>query len=67
MAMSKANTLVTVEYAPTKSVIATVNDLLIHGTAGEEADRFLNIEVADMLVHLDHMQDEGSRRVFPLR
>ncbi len=62
MAMSRANTLVTVEHAPTKPDIATVDDLLIHGIAGEKPDRFLNIEVADIPVHLDHLRDEGLKR-----
>ncbi len=62
MVMSKANILVTVERAPTKPVIVTFDELLIHGTAGEKLDRFLNIEVADILVHLDHLRDKGLKR-----
>ncbi|KAK0449858.1 Sec63 Brl domain-containing protein [Desarmillaria tabescens] len=70
-AMSKPAYLAIVEYAPTKPVIVfvpsrkqcrlTVDDLLIHCAADDKPDRFLNVEVADIQVHLDHLRDEGLK------
>ncbi|KAG7448800.1 Sec63-domain-containing protein [Guyanagaster necrorhizus] len=71
IAMSKPAYLAIVEYAPTKPVIVfvpsrkqcrlTVDDLLIHCAADDKPDRFLNVEVADIQVHLDHLRDEGLK------
>ncbi|KAK0436334.1 P-loop containing nucleoside triphosphate hydrolase protein [Desarmillaria tabescens] len=73
IAMSKPAYLAIVEYAPTKLVIVfvpsqkqcrlTVDDLLIHCAADDKPDRFLNIEVADIQVHLDHLRDEGLKEM----
>ncbi|KAK0203464.1 putative RNA helicase [Desarmillaria ectypa] len=71
IAMSKPAYLAIVEYAPTKPVIVfvpsrkqcrlTVDDLLIHCAADDKPDRFLNVEVADIQIHLDHLRDEGLK------
>ncbi|KAK0192909.1 putative RNA helicase [Armillaria mellea] len=71
IAMSKPAYLAIVEYAPTKPAIIfvpsrkqcrlTVDDLLIHCAADDKPDRFLNVEVADIQVHLDHLRDEGLK------
>ncbi|KAK0458868.1 uncharacterized protein EV420DRAFT_1763934 [Desarmillaria tabescens] len=60
-----------VEYASGKPVIdiipsqrqrrLTINLLLIHCAADDKADGFLNVEVTDIPVHLDHLQDEGLK------
>ncbi|KAF8555606.1 Sec63-domain-containing protein [Imleria badia] len=69
IAMSKPAYLAIVEYAPTKPVIVfvssrrqcrlTVDDLLLHCTADNDPDQFLNIEEADLQPHLDHISDQG--------
>ena len=69
IAMSKPAYLAIVEYAPTKPVIVfvssrrqcrmTVDDLLLHCTADNDPDRFLNIDEADLQPHLDHISDKG--------
>lgn len=69
IAMSKPAYLAVVEYSPTKPVIIfvpsrrqcrlTVDDLLIHCSADEKPDRFLNIELEDLQPHLDHLNDKG--------
>ncbi|KIK97275.1 hypothetical protein PAXRUDRAFT_825079 [Paxillus rubicundulus Ve08.2h10] len=69
IAMSKPAYLAIVEYAPAKPVIAfvssrrqcrlTVDDLLVHCSADDDPDRFLNIEEADLQPHLDHLNDKG--------
>ncbi|KIJ15196.1 hypothetical protein PAXINDRAFT_169339 [Paxillus involutus ATCC 200175] len=69
IAMSKPAYLAVIEYAPTKPVIAfvssrrqcrlTVDDLLVHCSADDNPDRFLNIEEADLQPHLDHLNDQG--------
>lgn len=69
IAMSKPAYLAIVEYAPTKPVIVfvssrrqcrlTVDDLLLHCTADNDPDRFLNIDEADLQPHLDHVSDKG--------
>ena len=67
--MSKPAYLVIVEHSPTKHVIVfvpsrrqcrlTVDDLLTHCAADNKPDRFLNIELADLQPHLDHVSDAG--------
>ncbi|KAH7919595.1 Sec63-domain-containing protein [Leucogyrophana mollusca] len=69
IAMSKPAYLAIVEYSPTKPVIIfvpsrrqcrmTVDDVLAHCAADEKPDRFLNIEIADLQPHLDHISDKG--------
>lgn len=69
IAMSKPAYLAVVEYAPTKPVVVfvssrrqcrlTVDDLLLHCTADDDPDRFLNIDGADLQPHLDHISDNG--------
>ncbi|KAG9310011.1 putative RNA helicase [Chiua virens] len=69
IAMSKPAYLAIVEYAPTKPVIMfvssrrqcrmTVDDILLHCTADENPDRFLNIDEKDLQPHLDHISDKG--------
>ncbi|KAF9066554.1 Sec63 Brl domain-containing protein [Rhodocollybia butyracea] len=71
LAMSKPAYLAITEYAPTKPVIVfvpsrkqcrlTVDDLLAHCAAADEPDRFLNVELEDLQVHLDHLSDEGLK------
>lgn len=67
IAMSKPAYLSILEYAPTKPVIIfvpsrkqckmTADDLLLHCSADDNEDRFLNIELADLQPHLDHVSD----------
>ncbi|THH20310.1 hypothetical protein EW146_g1011 [Bondarzewia mesenterica] len=67
IAMSKPAYLSIVEYAPTKPVIIfvpsrkqckmTADDLLLHCSADDNDDRFLNIELEDLQPHLDHISD----------
>ncbi|KAG6370880.1 putative RNA helicase [Boletus reticuloceps] len=69
IAMSKPAYLAIVEYAPTKPVIVfvssrrqcrlTVDDLLLHCTADNNADRFLNVDEADLQPHLDRISDKS--------
>lgn len=69
IAMSKPAYLAVLEYSPTKPVIIfvpsrrqcrlTADDILAHCGADEAADRFLNIEEADLQPHLDHLTDTG--------
>lgn len=69
IAMSKPAYLAIVEYAPTKPVLVfvssrrqcrlTVDDLLLHCTADDDPDRFLNVDETDLQPHLDHIRDEG--------
>ncbi|KAG8216298.1 putative RNA helicase [Butyriboletus roseoflavus] len=69
IAMSKPAYLAIVEYAPAKPVIVfvssrrqcrlTVDDLLLHCTADNDPDRFLNIDEAELQRHLDHISDKG--------
>ncbi|KAF5375631.1 hypothetical protein D9757_008508 [Collybiopsis confluens] len=71
LAMSKPAYLAVCEYAPTKPVIVfvpsrkqcrlTVDDLLLHAAAEEQADRFLHVEAEDLEVHLAHLTDEGLK------
>lgn len=71
IAMSKPAYLAIVEYSPTKPAIIfvpsrkqcrlTVDDLLVHCSADDNPNRFLNIEVQDLQVHLDHLSDEGLK------
>ncbi len=71
IAMSKPAYLAIVEHAPTKPVIIfvpsrkqcrlTADDLMIHCTADDKPDRFLNVELADIQPHLDHLRDEGLK------
>ncbi|TFK19384.1 hypothetical protein FA15DRAFT_557462, partial [Coprinopsis marcescibilis] len=35
----------------------TVDDILTHCAADDQPDRFLNIELADLQPHLDHVSD----------
>ncbi|EIW74460.1 Sec63-domain-containing protein [Coniophora puteana RWD-64-598 SS2] len=73
IAMSKPAYLAINEYAPTKPTIVfvpsrrqcrlTVDDLLTHCSADDDADRFLNIELADLQPHLDHVSDKGLAEV----
>ncbi|KAF8415525.1 hypothetical protein L210DRAFT_3397860 [Boletus edulis BED1] len=69
IAMSKPAYLAIVEYAPTKPVIVfvssrrqcclTVDDLLLHCAADNNADRFLNVDEADLQPHLDRISDKS--------
>lgn len=69
IAMSKPAYLSIVEYAPAKPVIVfvssrrqcrlTVDDLLLHCTADNDPDRFLNIAEAELQRHLDYINDKG--------
>ena len=69
IAMAKPAYLAIVEHSPNKPVIAfvhsrkqcqmTVNDILVYCSADGNEDRFLNIEMADLQPHLDHMTDKG--------
>ncbi|KZT07923.1 putative RNA helicase [Laetiporus sulphureus 93-53] len=69
IAMSKPAYLAIVEYSPTKPVIIfvpsrrqcrlTADDILIHCGADDNSNRFLNIEEADLQIHLDHITDQG--------
>ncbi|KAF9237747.1 putative RNA helicase [Melanogaster broomeanus] len=69
IAMSKPAYLAIVEYAPTKPAIVfvssrrqcrmTVDDLLIHCSADDNPDRFLNVEEADLQPHLERLNDQG--------
>ncbi|KZS98066.1 Sec63-domain-containing protein [Sistotremastrum niveocremeum HHB9708] len=69
IAMSKPAYLATIEYSPTKPVImfvpsrkqcsATSTDLLMHCLADGNEDRFLNIDLADLQPHLDHVTDKA--------
>ena len=71
IAMSKPAYLAICEYSPAKPVIIfvpsrkqcrlTVDDLLIHCAADENPDRFLNVELSELEVHLDHLRDEGLK------
>ncbi|KAF9010868.1 Sec63-domain-containing protein [Hymenopellis radicata] len=63
--------LAIVEHAPTKPVVIfvpsrkqcrlTADNLMIHCTADDKPDRFLNVELADIQPHLDHLCDEGLK------
>ncbi|KAF8886795.1 putative RNA helicase [Infundibulicybe gibba] len=69
IAMSKPAYLAIVEYSPAKPVLIfvpsrrqcrlTVDDILTHCSADDKPDRFLNIELADLQPHLDHIHDQG--------
>ena len=69
IAMSKPAYLAIVEHSPTKPVVIfvssrcqcrlTVDDLLVHCGADDNSNRFLNIEEADLQLHLDHISDKG--------
>ena len=69
IAMSKPAYLAIVEYSPTKPVVAfvpsrrqcrlTVDDILTHCTADDKPDRFLNVEMKDLQLHLDHLSDKA--------
>jgi pre-mRNA-splicing helicase BRR2 len=69
IAMSKPAYLAIVEHSPTKPVVIfvpsrrqcrlTVDDLLVHCGADDNSNRFLNIEEADLQLHLDHINDKG--------
>ncbi|KZT38321.1 putative RNA helicase [Sistotremastrum suecicum HHB10207 ss-3] len=69
IAMSKPAYLATIEYSATKPVImfvpsrkqcsATSADLLMHCLADGNEDRFLNIDLADLQPHLDHVTDKA--------
>lgn len=71
IAMSKPAYLAITEYSSSKPVIIfvpsrkqcrlTVDDLLVHCAADDQPDRFLNVEVSDLQVHLDHLSDEGLK------
>ncbi|KAJ7578996.1 putative RNA helicase [Mycena floridula] len=71
IAMSKPAYLAIAEHSPTKPVIIfvpsrkqcrlTVDDLLTHCTADDQADRFLNIELSDLEIHLEHISDAGLK------
>ncbi|KAJ8080649.1 Pre-mRNA-splicing helicase BRR2 [Marasmius tenuissimus] len=71
IAMSKPAYLAICEYSPTKPAIIfvpsrkqcrmTVDDLLVHCAADENPDRFLNVELSDLEVHLNHLRDEGLK------
>jgi len=73
IAMSKPAYIAISEYSPAKPVIVfvpsrrqcvlTVDDLLAHAAAEDKADRFLNIELEDLQVHLDHLHDKGLAEV----
>lgn len=69
IAMSKPAYLAVLEYAPTKPTLIfvpsrkqcklTVDDLLLHCSADDNEDRFLNIELEHLQPHLDHITDKG--------
>jgi pre-mRNA-splicing helicase BRR2 len=69
IAMSKPAYLAIVEHSATKPVIIfvpsrrqcrlTVDDILTHCSADDNADRFLNIELDDLQPHLDHINDKS--------
>lgn len=69
ISMSKPAYLAILEYSPTKPVTIfvpsrrqcrlTADDLLTHCGADDAANRFLNIEEADLQPHLDHLTDTG--------
>lgn len=69
IAMSKPAYLAILEYAPTKPTLIfvpsrkqcklTVDDLLLHCSADDKEDRFLNIELEHLQPHLDHVTDRG--------
>ena len=69
IAMSKPAYLAIVEYSPTKPVIAfvpsrrqcrlTVDDILTHCAADDKPDRFLNLELEELQLHLDHLSDKA--------
>lgn len=69
IAMSKPAYLAIKEYSPAKPVIVfvpsrrqcrlTVDDILTHCAADDQPDMFLNIELADLQPHLDHINDKG--------
>lgn len=69
IAMAKPAYLAIVEHSPNKPVIAfvpsrkqcqsTVDDILTYCAADGNEDRFLNIELADLQPHLDHITDKG--------
>ncbi|KAG7088489.1 hypothetical protein E1B28_012477 [Marasmius oreades] len=71
IAMSKPAYLAITEYSPTKPVIIfvpsrkqcrfTVDDLLVHCAADENPERFLNVGLSDLEVHLNHLRDEGLK------
>ncbi|KAF5370279.1 hypothetical protein D9758_006929 [Tetrapyrgos nigripes] len=71
IAMSKPAYLAISEYASAKPTIIfvpsrkqcrlTVDDLLTHCAADEQPDRFLNVDLSDLQVHLDHLSDEGLK------
>lgn len=70
-AMSKPAYLAVVEHSPTKPVIIfvpsrkqcklTVDEILGHCVADDKPDRFLNVDLGDLQVHLDHLRDEGLK------
>ena len=69
IAMSKPAYLAIVEYSPTKPVIAfvpshsqcrlMVDDILTHCTADDKPDHFLNIDLNELQLHLDHLSDKA--------
>jgi pre-mRNA-splicing helicase BRR2 len=69
IAMSKPAYLAIVEYSPTKPIIAfvpsrrqcrlTVDDILTHCAADDKPDRFLNLELEELQLHLDHLSDKA--------
>lgn len=69
IAMSKPAYIAIKEYSPNKPVIVfvpsrrqcrlTVDDILTHCSADDQPDLFLNIELADLQPHLDHINDKG--------
>ncbi|KAF9267488.1 Sec63-domain-containing protein [Marasmius fiardii PR-910] len=71
IAMSKPAYLAITEYSPTKPVIIfvpsrkqcrlTVDDLLVHCAADENPESFLNVELSDLEIHLNHLRDEGLK------
>jgi pre-mRNA-splicing helicase BRR2 len=71
IAMSKPAYLAITEYSAAKPVIIfvpsrkqcrlTVEDLLTHCASDENPERFLNVDVADLEVHLEHLSDDGLK------
>ncbi|KJA17891.1 hypothetical protein HYPSUDRAFT_205863 [Hypholoma sublateritium FD-334 SS-4] len=69
IAMSKPAYIAIKEHSPNKPVIVfvpsrrqcrlTVDDILTHCSADDQPDLFLNIELADLQPHLDHINDKG--------
>lgn len=69
IAMSKPAYLAIAEHSPTKPVIIFVpsrqqcrmsaDDLLLHCSADDNEDKFLNIELEDLQPHLDHVSDRA--------